>query len=120
MMNPMYCHPEDWSAFQRQRSANRKEVFEPSGALIRTMRMQPVISQANAESNCNPVECCRNPDGAPAGHEKSCQGSRVKDDQNDRSKPVRLIVVGENNGLGGQKISLKMELTIPTYQGISI
>src|SRR5580658_2878507 len=49
MMDPMRGYPENRSAFQRQRSANREEIFQPLGTFVTAMRQQPVITHADAK-----------------------------------------------------------------------
>ena len=60
MMNPMRGHPEDRAAFERHRSANRKEVLDPLRNLVRAVRQQPVITQPDAEADAAEVhQKCR-------------------------------------------------------------
>ncbi len=44
MVNTMHGHPENRPAFESQRTANSKEVFQPQWAFVPPVRMQTVVS----------------------------------------------------------------------------
>jgi hypothetical protein len=54
MMNAVRRHPENRATFERQRGANRQEVFHPFRGLVSAVRQQAVVTHANAETPGNP------------------------------------------------------------------
>src|SRR5258706_7295678 len=54
MMNAVRGHPENWSAFKRQRGTDRQRILNPLRSLVAAMRQQPVISHPNSEAAGNP------------------------------------------------------------------
>ena len=56
MMDAMRRDPEDRSAFERERAADREEVLDELGGLVAAVREQPVIRHADAEHAAGVVE----------------------------------------------------------------
>src|SRR5919197_305427 len=56
MMNAMRGHPEDRPALHRQGTADRKKVFQPQRDFVGSMRMQSVITKADPQIDCYPVQ----------------------------------------------------------------
>ena len=54
MVNAVRGNPENRPAFQRQGSANREAILEPSRNSIGTMSMQAMITHADAKSGGHP------------------------------------------------------------------
>ena len=69
MMNAMRGHPEDRTAFQRQRGADGQNIFQPLGALVAAMGQQTVITHADAQAARNPVHNHANNQRLPTEHE---------------------------------------------------
>ena len=56
MMNAMRRHPENRTAFERERGAHRQEIFHPLGSLVAAMGQQAVIAHADAEAARDPPQ----------------------------------------------------------------
>ncbi len=70
-MNAVGRHPEDWTAFEGERSADSEEVFQPLRAFVAAMGEQTVIAHADAQVARNPVQHERDGQRLPAEHEES-------------------------------------------------
>jgi hypothetical protein len=80
VMDTVRRHPEKRASFQRQRGAERNEIFEPFIGLETAVRKQPVISDANAKAAGNPPQKQRDEKGLPGKHEKRCDRAYVECD----------------------------------------
>src|SRR5579859_7777564 len=80
VMDAMRRYPEKRAAFQRQRSAEGNEIFEPLVSLETAMREQPVIRNADAQAAGDPPQQQRDEKSLPGKHEKRCYGAYVKCD----------------------------------------
>src|SRR5438105_2164873 len=94
MMNAMGSYPEDWAAFEGRRGAHGKEILDPFGSSVASVREQPVIAHADAQTAGDPPH-----DG---GHEKSLPGEKeqggyranMKSDHERGGDPVNVVVAG--------------------------
>ena len=66
--------PEDRPALERQCAADREEVLERFRGLVAAMRVQPVIAEADAEADREPVERQRDEEIRPAEIEERRHG----------------------------------------------
>ena len=71
MVHAMHADPEDRPAFQRQRSAYRKEILNPLRSFVAAMRQQPMVAHADSEAAGEPPKEGRNPKRLP-GKVKEC------------------------------------------------
>ena len=62
VMDAVSANPEDRPAFERERCANRGEIFKRLRALVSAVRMQPVIAHADSPAQSHPVERKRCPE----------------------------------------------------------
>jgi hypothetical protein len=85
-------NPKNRSAFERQRSANRKEVFDELRYPVRTMRMQPVIAHADAKADRHPIENGCNNERFPAKHEQGGNRARMEQYQSDTGYPINFLL----------------------------
>ena len=56
MMHTMCCDPKDRSTLECHCSTDSKEVLKPLGHIIRPVGMKTVISQADSETDADPVQ----------------------------------------------------------------
>ena len=56
MVHAVRGDPEDRPALERQRAAEREEVLERLRRLVAAVRVQPVVAEADAEADRNPVQ----------------------------------------------------------------
>src|ERR1051326_6796631 len=66
MMNAVRRDPENRTTLQRQRPADSEEIFDPKWNLIGPVRVQAMVTHANAQARRYPIQ--KNGDGkrAPA------------------------------------------------------
>jgi len=107
MMDAMSGYPKDGSAFERERAAESQEIFERPGKLIRTVRVQPVIAHADAQSDADPVQQKRDNKSVPAEHKQCSNGARVQNNQNRNDGPVQFAVFVDGLNVASQEVSLK-------------
>src|SRR5271155_575146 len=65
MMDAMRSHPENRTAFERQRGAQCQKIFHPLGSLVAAMRQQPVVAHADAPASGHPPQQQRNEERFP-------------------------------------------------------
>jgi hypothetical protein len=70
VMDAMRRYPEKRAAFKRQRGTDCDEIFEPLIRLESTVREQPVIRNANAQTPGNPPQKQRDEKSLPGKHKK--------------------------------------------------
>ena len=75
MVDAMRRHPEDRSAFERQRSADREEIIQPQRDFVGPVSVQPVVSQAYSKAYRDPVQGHRDRKRAPTEHEQRSNGA---------------------------------------------
>src|ERR1700683_3303821 len=56
MMLAMDGHPQQRASFQSRRAANGKKVLKPLGCCVGAMSEQPVITHAESQAACDPVQ----------------------------------------------------------------
>src|SRR6266567_7274540 len=69
VVNAVSAHPKHWASFKSKGAADRKEVLQPERALIRLVRMQAVIAQADAPADRHPVQHHCHKKRLPTKHE---------------------------------------------------
>ena len=109
-MNAMRGHPENWTALKRQRAAESQEIFERPWKLVRTMRVQPMVSHADTQANADPIKKRSYKNGAPAEHEQGRYRAHVQDGQDGDVGPVQLPLFIDTLDFG-QEVSLKFPVT---------
>src|SRR6187399_1847027 len=92
MVDAVRRDPENRAAFQSQSSADGEEVLEGLRNVIRTMRMQPVIAQADPEANRHPVNGHGDKHDLPTEHEERGDCAYVKQSKNNSADPIRPVV----------------------------
>src|ERR1700733_9102949 len=105
MMNAMRGDPEDWSAFEGERGANRQEIFNPLGSPVSAMRQQAVIAHADAEASRDPPEKDQCEKSFPTEEEKCGDGSDVKQEHERGGNPVDFVLGG---GLALERFQLHL------------
>ena len=58
VMNSVCCNPEHRPAFKRERSADRKKVFNPLGRGVATMGQQAVVAHSDAHIDGKDIQNC--------------------------------------------------------------
>src|SRR5271155_1588012 len=71
VMLTMDRYPEQRAAFQSHHAAERKKVLKPLGSCVRAMGEQPVITHAESQAACNPVQ-------------KDCDQERIPGEEKER------------------------------------
>src|SRR6185436_18958608 len=87
MVNPVYRDPENWTALQRKRAANGKEVFQNPWDLIRAVSVKAMITQTDAQTDRDPVQKRGGRHHGPAEHEERRNSSDMQQNQYDSGKP---------------------------------
>ena len=98
VMHAMRRHPENRSALQRQRAADRKEIFQPQRHLVRPVRVQPVVAHADAETDRDLVKHGRYGKSAPTEHEEGGDRPHMQEYQErsgERVKPLASCQLGD-------------------------
>ena len=93
MMDAMGRYPEDRPAFERQRRADRQEVFQPLRALEAAVRQQPVIAHADAEATRTPSRRTALQKSFPAEQEERSQCADMECDHEAGSNPINASVL---------------------------
>src|SRR5450755_4635857 len=91
MMNAVRGHPENRSAFERQRGAPSQEIFDPSRRLVAAMREQTVIAHADAETARNPPQEAGDEKCRPSKEKQRGYGADMKPGHGNRRDPVKAI-----------------------------
>src|SRR5215468_2038156 len=94
MMNPMCCNPENRTAFERERRADRQKILHPLVCLVSTMRQEPVIAHANPQTPGEPPQENRYKKCLPCEEEKCRDGAHMKQRHEDRCDPVDFVFCG--------------------------
>jgi len=91
VMHAVSGHPGDRPAFERQRPADRQEVFKPFGRLEGAMRQQAMVAHADPQAEGNPIEGEGRQEGWPGKEERSGQRSQMEEGECDSGPPVDAI-----------------------------
>jgi hypothetical protein len=94
VVNTMGGHPENGSPFERQRTANGKNVFQPLGSMVAPMRQQTVISHTDAHIDGHKPEPEEAEKRFPRKHEQSHHRKHVKSHHEAGGDPIGLIRLG--------------------------
>src|SRR5271154_3285590 len=92
VMLAMIGHPEKRASFQSRHSANRKKILKPFGCREGAMDEQPVITDAESQSHCHPVQKDRDEQRIPGEEKKRRHRTDVKHRQYRRDLPVQPIL----------------------------
>jgi hypothetical protein len=71
------------------------------------MRVQPVVTHANAQASGHPVQESRHGDSAPVDHEKGCDGAGMKQHEDDCGEPVHALTIRWAEDFSAHCISAK-------------
>src|SRR5436309_1642911 len=88
MVLAMHGHPEDRSALERQRPADRQEVFEQLRGLEPAMRVQPMIPHAEPQTDGHPIEDGRDNQVGPWKRETGGNRLHMEPHQDDACQPI--------------------------------
>ena len=91
MMDAVRGDPEDRSAFERERAADRQEIFHPLRSLVAAVRQQAVIAHADAQAAGNPPQEHRDEECLPGEEEQCGDRANVKCGHETRRNPVHFI-----------------------------
>jgi hypothetical protein len=78
VMEAMYTHPEEWSAFQSQRRANREQILDPFWRFVTAMGKQTVVAHADTQAAGDPPKQKGHSQRLPAEHEECSYGADVE------------------------------------------
>ena len=93
VMNAVRGHPENRAAFERQSSAESKEILHPFRRLVTAMSQQAMVAHPDAETAGNPPQHNRGEKCLPGKKEKCGNSADVKQRHESGCDPVNLIVV---------------------------
>src|SRR5882672_4073670 len=105
-------YPRDRSAFNRQRSARRKDIFHPLMSFVAAMRQQPVITHSDAETAAHPISNDGEDKALPGKEEEGREGEDMKHDEkygyapNDRARKSFVVSQKAHVSPGGSESSL--------------
>ena len=88
VVNPVGRDPLDRAAFERERGAEREEIFDPLRRLVAAVRQKSVIAHAYAEAARHPEDDERDDERRPSEREERGQRARVEYDHRDDGLPV--------------------------------
>jgi hypothetical protein len=108
MVYPMRRHPEDRSAFQRQRAAHGEKILQYQGQLVGSVRVQPVVAHADAETRAHPIQENRHRERMPVEHEKRSYRTYMEKRHDDSGAPVYVRVAVDIYNVVGAHESSKM------------
>ncbi len=94
VMHAMGGHPEDRSAFKRQRAADGKKVLQPLGRPVAAMRQQSVVAHADAHIDRHDPKPHEAEEGFPGEHEECHHGEHMERHHEAGGHPIRLIRLG--------------------------
>ena len=88
--------PENRSALERQRAADREEILERFRALEAAVRMQAVVAEADAEADRHPMQHERDDEVLPGEEPERHDGEHVERQHETTGNPVDV-----RNGVNG-------------------
>jgi len=101
MMDTMGGHPEDGPAFQRQGAANGKEILKPDRHFVGPVRVQPMVSHADAQAGTHVVKENGGREITPAEPEQGGNSSDVQQYQYDGGDPIYPLAIGHADDFSG-------------------
>src|SRR5258708_26059063 len=92
MMNAVGSHPENGSALERQRSADRQEILDPLRSLVAAVCEQAMIAHADAQAARHPPQEHGDEQRLPCEEEKSGHCSNVEEHHECRGHPIKFAI----------------------------
>jgi hypothetical protein len=105
MMDSMCCYPGDRPTFERQRTAQSKEVLQPFRCLIAAMREQSVIAHADPQTTGNPPQRNRQDQSLPRKYGQRDDRADMKVNHEQCSRPNNWL----SEGLISMRCSAKVD-----------
>jgi hypothetical protein len=93
MMNAMRRDPEDRTALERERSAERQEILDPLVGLVAAVRQQPVIGHPDPQHAADEVQNERREQRALRHEEERRNRSDVEGRHRDGGDPVQTFLI---------------------------
>ena len=112
VMNAVRGHPENRSAFERQRRANRQQILHPLRSLVAAMRQQPVIAHPDAQAARNPPQKQRDKKCLPGEKEQRGDRAQMKASMNAAVTQLTSLSAADLRS----RASNSMTLTVPLTQ----
>ncbi len=91
VMNAVRGHPENGSAFERERPANGQKILDPFRGFVPAMREQAVVAHADAQTAGNPPKHNCREKRLPAKKEKRSHGSNMKRDHEESRDRIHRL-----------------------------
>src|SRR5262245_59444856 len=86
--------PEDWPALERQRAADGEEVFEQLEGFESSVRVEPVITHADAEPHRDPIQNQGDDQTCPGEGQEGHRRLNMEPEQDGASEQTQLSVAG--------------------------
>src|ERR1051326_4482025 len=93
MVQAVHCYPKDRSTFERQGAAKSEEVLDQDRHLVRTMRVQAVIANADSQPGGHTIRDDGRCEDSPTEHEQRGERSDMKQNQDGCGEPVQALVL---------------------------
>jgi hypothetical protein len=93
MLDAMCSDPGDWPSFEHQRATNGKEIFGRQRYVMGSMREQPMVAYANAQTRRKPVGEQPSSRQTPTEHEHCRKGHEMEQCHHGRVGPVGRLSV---------------------------
>jgi hypothetical protein len=90
-MNAVRGNPGNRTTFEGERSANGEGVIEPGRNFERAVRVQTVVTQANAQPGSGPIQRHSNEEKLPGKEEKSRDGADMETRHSDGCRPIQAL-----------------------------
>jgi hypothetical protein len=88
MMDAVCGYPGNRPTFQSESAANGKRVIKPDRRLEGSVRMQPMVTQADPQPCCGPIERHGYEKQFPGKEEESRNGAGMENHQGDGREPI--------------------------------
>src|SRR5438270_3627617 len=92
MMNAVSGHPEDRSAFERQRCADGQKIFYPFGRLVAAMGEQAMVAHADPKAARDPPQKSCQEQSFPGKEEQRGDSADVERRHKRAGDPVEFVV----------------------------
>src|SRR5690242_21215543 len=94
MMDAMRSHPGDRSSLERQGATDRKKILESQRHFIRPVRVQAMVTHADAQTGGHPIEKNGNDENLPTEYEQRSHRPNVEKRHKKGDRPIHLMAVG--------------------------
>ena len=91
VVDPMCRNPEDRPSLKCQRPTHGKEILQTEWNLVRSVRVQAMVTHTDTKTRSHPDKESRDRDPMPVEHEKRGDGANVQKYQCDCSRPVQFF-----------------------------